>query len=104
MADENTTAVVERYLSELAAVPGDTPAEPIIRALLSSAVDRLHTLCGALLYKHYPRLTKPPLNLETEEMLSAVVERMMKALHKVHPGTVRQFFCAGEPAYALGAQ
>jgi len=25
-------------------------------------------------------------------MLSAVVERMMKALHKVHPGNVRQFF------------
>ena len=32
------------------------------------------------------------MNLQAEEMLSGVVERMMKALRKVHPRTVREFF------------
>src|SRR5262245_35969454 len=71
---------------------GDTPAEPVIRALLSRSVNRLHMLCAALLYRQYPRLTKPPLNLESKEMLGAVVERMIKALRQVRPGNVRQFF------------
>jgi RNA polymerase sigma-70 factor (ECF subfamily) len=92
VAQANTTIVVEQYLNELAAVSGDTPAEPIIRALLSRSVNRLHTLCAALLHRNYPRLTRPPLNLQSEEMLSAVVERMIKALREVRPGTVRQFF------------
>jgi RNA polymerase sigma factor (sigma-70 family) len=92
VAGENTTIVVERYLLELAAMPEDTPAEPIIRELLSRSVGRLQSLCGALLFRQYPRLTKPPLNLDSEEMLSAVVERMIKALREVRPGNVRQFF------------
>ena len=89
---ENTTVVVERYLIELAGVSGDDSAEPVIRALLSSSVRRLHLLSATLLYRNYPRLSKPPLNLQAEEMLSGVVERMMKALRKVHPRTVREFF------------
>ena len=92
MTQANTTIAVERYLHELAAVSGDTPAEPIVRALLARSVDRLHTLCATLLHRSYPRLTRPPLNLQSEEMLSAVVERMIKALREVRPGTVRQFF------------
>jgi RNA polymerase sigma factor (sigma-70 family) len=92
VAQANTTIAVEQYLNELAAVSGDTPAEPIIRALLSRSVNRLHTLCATLLHRNYPRLTRPPLNLQSEEMLSAVVERMIKALREVRPGTVRQFF------------
>src|SRR5437773_9675086 len=92
MAEEHTTAVVERYLHELAGVSGEAPAEPIIRALLSSSVDRLHLLCSTLLHRNYPRLAKPPLNLQVEEMLSGVVERMMKAMRVVRPQTVRQFF------------
>jgi RNA polymerase sigma-70 factor (ECF subfamily) len=92
MAEERTTAVVERYLNELASVSGDAPAEPIIRALLSSSVERLHLLCATLLRRNYQRLTRPPLNLQVEEMLSGVVERMMKAMRVVRPGSVRQFF------------
>jgi RNA polymerase sigma-70 factor (ECF subfamily) len=92
MAEERTTAVVEQYLHELAGLSGDTPAEPVVRELLSRSVDRLHMLCTTLLHRSYPRLTKPPLNLQSEEMLSSVVERMMKALREVRPGTVRQFF------------
>ena len=39
-----------------------------------------------------PRLTRPPLNLQADEVLGAVVERLLKALREVRPGTVRQFF------------
>src|SRR4051794_9527043 len=89
MPDENTTAAVQRYLDALA---GGAPAEPIIRALLDRSVRRLHHLCAALLFRSYPRLTRPPLNLQTDELLGAVVERLLKALREVRPGTVRQFF------------
>jgi RNA polymerase sigma-70 factor (ECF subfamily) len=92
MEDTRTTRVVQKYLDELAGLKGDTPAEPIVRALLASAVDRLHLICTTLLFRSYPRLTKPPLNLQADEMLSAVVERLLKAMREVHPQTVRQFF------------
>ena len=89
MNEEHTTAVVQHYLDELA---GDTPSESAVRALLDRAVRRLHQLCAAMLYRSYPRLTQPPLNLQAEEMLGAVVERLLKALREVRPRTVRQFF------------
>jgi RNA polymerase sigma-70 factor (ECF subfamily) len=89
MDEEHTTAAVQRYLDELA---GDSPAEPAVRALLDRAVRRLHQLCATLLYRSYPRLTQPPLNLQVDEMLGAVVERLLKALRKVRPATTRQFF------------
>jgi len=89
MADDPTTAAVQHYLNALA---GDQPAEPIIRALLDRSVRRLQLLCGNLLYRKYRRLTLPPLNLQTDEMVSAVVERLLKAMRSVHPQTVRQFF------------
>src|SRR5215468_8921106 len=89
MSQEHTTVVVQRYLDELAA---DSPAEPIVRALLDQAVRRLHLLCATLLYRNYPRLTQPPLNLEVDELLSAVAERLLKALREVRPQNVRQFF------------
>ena len=92
MDDTRTTEVVQRFLNELAGVKGDTPAEPIVRALLANAVNRLHLLCTALLFLSYPRLTKPPLNLRADELLSAVVERLLKAMRQVRPQTVRQFF------------
>ena len=89
MPDENTSAAVQRYLDALA---GEAPAEPIIRALLDRSVRRLHHLCASLLYRSFPRLTRPPLNLQADELLSAVVERLLKALREARPGTVRQFF------------
>jgi len=87
-----TTAAVQRYLNLLADVPSDTTADPIVRELLACAVKRLHLLCAALLQRSYPRLTLPPTNLQSEELLGAVVERLLKALRAVRPGTVRQFF------------
>jgi RNA polymerase sigma-70 factor (ECF subfamily) len=89
MSDEQTTAAVQRYLNELAQ---DSPAEPIVRALLDRAVRRLHFLCATLLYRSYPRLTQPPVNLQVEELLSAVAERLLKALREIRPQSVRQFF------------
>jgi RNA polymerase sigma-70 factor (ECF subfamily) len=89
MGEEHTTVIVQRYLDELAC---GSPSEPIIRALLDRAVRRLHQLCATLLYRSYPRLTRPPLNLQAEEMLSAVVERLLKALREARPDSVRQFF------------
>lgn len=89
MAQEHTTAAVQRYLSELA---DGSPTEPVVRALLERAVERLDVLCMSLLFRSYPRLTRPPLNLQPDEMLSAVVERLIKAMREVKPTTTREFF------------
>ena len=89
MSEEYTTAAVQRYLDALA---GNQPAEPIVRALLDRAVRRLHLLCANLLYREYGRLTLPPMNLQPDELLGAVVERLLKAMRAVRPPTVRQFF------------
>jgi RNA polymerase sigma-70 factor (ECF subfamily) len=89
MDEEHTTVIVQRYLDELA---GDSPAEPVVRALLGRAVGRLEQLCTTFLYRSYPRLTRPPLNLQADEVLSAVVERLLKALREARPASARQFF------------
>jgi RNA polymerase sigma-70 factor (ECF subfamily) len=89
MDEENTTAAVQRYLDALA---GESPADLVVRALLDRAVRRLHQLCATLLYRSYPRLAQPPLNLQADEMLGAVVERLLKALREARPATARQFF------------
>jgi RNA polymerase sigma-70 factor (ECF subfamily) len=89
MDDDHTTAVVQRYLDEL---DGDSPAEPIVRALLDRAVRRLHLLCATMLHRSYPRLTRPPLNLQADELLGAIAERLLKALREARPRNVRQLF------------
>jgi RNA polymerase sigma-70 factor (ECF subfamily) len=89
MSDDHTTAVVQRYLDELG---GDSPAEPTVRALLDRSVRRLHLLCATLLHRSYPRLTRPPLNLQADELLGAIAERLLKALREARPRTVRQLF------------
>jgi RNA polymerase sigma-70 factor (ECF subfamily) len=89
MDEEPTTAAIQRRLD---ALQGDAAAEPLIRDLLERAVRRLRLLCTALLRRSYPRLTQPPSNLETDELLGGVVAGLLKALQKVRPQTVRQFF------------
>jgi RNA polymerase sigma-70 factor (ECF subfamily) len=89
MSDDHTTAVVQRYLDELG---GDSPAEPIVRALLDRAVRRLHVLCATMLHRSYPRLTHPPMNVQVDELLGAVAERLLKALREARPRDVRQLF------------
>lgn len=89
MGLDHTTAEVQKYLLELG---GDASSEPVVRALLERSAARLHVLCATMLIRRYPRLTRPPLNLQSDEMLSAVVERLLKAMREVHPETPRQFF------------
>src|SRR5215472_14975302 len=89
MSAEHTTAVVRRYRDELA---GDAPAEPIVRALLDRAVPQLHLLCTTLLHRSYPRLTQPPWNVQADELLGAVEERLLMALREARPRTVRELF------------
>src|SRR5580698_588727 len=89
MTLKDTTAAIQFHLNALA---GDQPTEPIVRALLDRAVRRLHVLCENFLNRNYRRLTFPPVNLQADEMLGAVVERLLKAMRSVHPRTVRQFF------------
>lgn len=93
MDQTHTTAAIQAYLDELGSLKGDDPlAEPVVRALIAKSVDRLHILCTAMLFQSYERLTRPPTNLRPEELLSSVVERLLKAMRKVRPGSVRQFF------------
>jgi len=89
MTAENTTVIVQRYLAELTC---DGPAEPVVRLLLDRAFARLQRFCATLLHHDYPRLTHPPLNLQTDELLSAVAERLIKALREARPQTAREFF------------
>ena len=46
---------------------------------------RLHLLCATLPHRSYPRLTRPPLNFEADELLGAVTERLLKALGEARP-------------------
>jgi RNA polymerase sigma factor (sigma-70 family) len=89
MNDEPTTAAIQRCLD---ALQEGTAAEPLVRDLLERAVRRLRLLCAALLHQSYPRLTQPPLNLETDELLGGVVAGLLTALRTIRPQTVRQFF------------
>jgi RNA polymerase sigma factor (sigma-70 family) len=60
--------------------------------MLGRSARRLERLCANLLYKHYPRLMRPPSNLDTAEMVGGLVEGLLKAMDTVRPQTVRQFF------------
>src|SRR5262245_52544436 len=89
MDEAPTTVIIQRYLD---ALPGDADAEPMVRELLERAVGRLRLLCARFLHKSYPRLTRPPVNLETDELLGGVVAGLLTALRTTRPPTVRQFF------------
>jgi RNA polymerase sigma factor (sigma-70 family) len=89
MDEAPTTVIIQGYLD---ALPGDAAAEPMVRELLERAVGRLRQLCARFLYKSYPRLTRPPVNLETDELLGGVVAGLLTALRATHPPTVRRFF------------
>jgi RNA polymerase sigma factor (sigma-70 family) len=91
MDDVNTSAAVQEYLNELGGNPNST-ADHVIRELLGRAARRLEFLCATMLHQDYPRLIGSPLNLQSDELLSALVERLMKAMRETRPPTVRQFF------------
>jgi RNA polymerase sigma factor (sigma-70 family) len=92
MDEARTTAAIQQYLHHLAELKGDSLAEPVVRQLLSRAVGRLQFLCRSLLHRSYPRLVRGPVNFQTEELLGALAERLLKSVGKVQPKTVREFF------------
>jgi RNA polymerase sigma-70 factor (ECF subfamily) len=89
MHEEPTTVVIQRYLD---ALPGDGADEPTVRELLERAAGRLRLLSATFLYKRYPRFTRPPVNLEPDELLGDVVAGLLTALRTTRPPTVRRFF------------
>ena len=89
MHEEPTTVIIQRYLD---ALPGDADDELTVRELLERAVGRLRSLCATFLHKRYPRLTRPPVNLEPDELLGDVVAGLLTALRATRPPTVRRFF------------
>jgi RNA polymerase sigma factor (sigma-70 family) len=89
MNETPTTVIIQGYLD---ALPGDAAAEPMVRELLERAAGRLRLLCGRFLHKSYPRLTRPPVNLETDELLGGVVAGLLTAMRATRPPTVRRFF------------
>jgi RNA polymerase sigma-70 factor (ECF subfamily) len=102
MSEEETTAVVQRYLGELAA---NSPAKPIVRTLMDRAVRRLRPRCATPLHRSDPRPMRPPWNLQPDELLGAVAERLLKALRTRSPSRDgAPVPRADQPAHALGAQ
>jgi RNA polymerase sigma factor (sigma-70 family) len=89
MNETPTTVIIQGYLD---ALPGDAAAEPMVRELLERSVGRLRLLCARFLYKSYPRLVRPPVNLETDELLGGVVAGLLTAMRTTRPPTVRRFF------------
>ena len=94
MTGESTTVIVQRQ-------PGQTGRRRTGRrgrafpAGRGEAV-RLHQLCATILHRGYPQLTRPPLNVQSDEMLSAVVARLLKALREARPATGAVFLLAGQ--------
>lgn len=91
MEAPNTTQAVQRFLDELAASHAP-PDDALVRALLARSVNRLRFLSGRLLHRSYPRLTRGPAYLEADDVVGAIVERLIKAMRDIQPGSVRQFF------------
>src|SRR5262249_37293986 len=88
MDEAPTTVVIQRYLD---ALPGDAAAEPVVRDLLERAVGRLRLLCATFLHKSYPRLTRPPVNLETDDLPGGVGAGRLAARREPPPRPVRRF-------------
>jgi RNA polymerase sigma factor (sigma-70 family) len=89
---DGTDLAVQRCLNQMAQIPNYVDVQQIVRELLSVAAERLGTLCGLMLRRSYPRLARGPFNVDPDELLSAVVERMIKAMRIVRPTHCRQFF------------
>jgi RNA polymerase sigma-70 factor (ECF subfamily) len=92
MDTADTDARVQYCLNRLARTTDDADAQQVVRELLSVAAGRILMLCGTALRRHYPRLAKGPFNVQPEDLIGAVVERLIKAMRTVLPTHVREFF------------
>src|SRR5215471_9286394 len=70
------------------ALPGCFGREPTPRADRAGTTRSICSPITAVMYES----ALPPVNLQPEEMLDAVVERLLQAMRSVRPHTVRQFF------------
>lgn len=88
-----TTQIVETYVYQLQNpdLP-DEAVERLVRDLLAEACQRLQKQCEVGLHRDYPRLLKHPYNVNADELLSGVVERLIKSLRNARPTTARAFF------------
>jgi RNA polymerase sigma-70 factor (ECF subfamily) len=89
---DDTDFAVQRCLNQMAQIPEYGDTQQIVRELLSVAAERLRSLCGLMLRRSYPRLARGPFNVDPDRLLSAVVERMIKAMRIVRPTHCRRFF------------
>jgi RNA polymerase sigma-70 factor (ECF subfamily) len=87
---------MDRLAGALDALPEDTAAEPVIRELVRAA-GRLRLRCATLLYKSYPRLARPPVNLEADELCGGVVAGLLTALRRSGPRP-----CGGSSLWPTG--
>jgi hypothetical protein len=88
---QQATVLIQRLLDELHGA-ADVPMGPLAQKMFAHSVTRFHWLCDLMLQRQYPRLTRGPLNLTADELLSGVAERLIKAIRKVRPETVPQYF------------
>src|SRR5215469_972585 len=89
---EDTNVAIQGCLNRLSAATDDSEAREVVRELLSVAAGQILLLCGSTLSVHYPRLAKGPFNVEPEDLVGAVVGRLIKAMRNVRPAHVREFF------------
>jgi RNA polymerase sigma-70 factor (ECF subfamily) len=89
---DETDVALQRCLNRLAGAADDSDTLQIARELLSVAAGRILSLCGSMLRRQYPRLAKGPFNVQPEDLVGAVVERLITAMRNVRPAHVREFF------------
>lgn len=92
MDTEDTNVGIQRCLNRLAGATDDSDSRQIVRELLSVAAGPIQLLCGSTLSRYYPRLAKSPFNVESDDLVGAIVERLIKAMRNVRPPHVREFF------------
>lgn len=88
----DTNAVIQGCLNRLAGAADDSDTRQIVRELLSVAAGPIQLLCGSTLSRYYPRLAKSPFNVEPDDLVGAIVERLIKAMRNVRPAQVCEFF------------
>ena len=92
MDTEDTNTAIQGCLNRLADAADNSDTHQIVRELLSVAAGPILSLCGSTLNRRYPRLAKGPFNVEPDDLVGAVVERLIKAMRNVRPAQVNEFF------------
>lgn len=92
MDTEDTNVAIQGCLNRLARATEDSDARQIVLELVSVGAGRILLLCGSTLSRRYPRLANGPFNVQPDDLLGAVVERLIKAMRNVRPLHAREFF------------